>query len=358
MIPVSMSRKTPSFGQLSAYMDSEKSDSRYDLHHNYFVRGRENIAGAFFENSQTLKFRRNGNYLYHEIISITLEEGVDRRYAKESLREITLKYIQDRCPRNMVYGCLHEDHKDHLHYHLMISANEKDEAKRYWLTKSQYDKVKRDLEIHVLEHYPDLKQRKVITAKSDEKRISRKAAAQKRRTGKLERQEQVRDRIFAAMAHTSSFTEFEAKLKAQGFEYYKRGKHHGVKVSHDDGKLQNYRFATIGADVAFLEYLKALESLKMAEDAPEDDTAAQEPHRPSPKDELTNEAKGDEEAAESAQKASEAPETGDSPARDTEATQKTQESETLKEMRERRESRAERKREKALKQQKRKGKPR
>jgi len=164
-----MSRKTRSFGQLSAYMDSEKSDTRFDLHHNYFVRGRENIATVFFENSQQLKSRRNGNYLYHEILSITLEDGVNLSHAKECLREITLKYIQERCPRNMVYGCLHEDHKDHLHYHLMISANEKDEAKRFWLKKSDYDKIKRDLETHVLENYPELKQRKIVTADQKEK---------------------------------------------------------------------------------------------------------------------------------------------------------------------------------------------
>lgn len=366
MIPVSMSRKTRSFGQLIAYMDSEKSDTRYDLHHNYFVRGRENIAGAFFENSQNLKSRKNGNYLYHEIISITLEEGVNQQYAKECLREITLKYIQDRCPRSMVYGCLHEDHKDHLHYHLMISANEVGETQRFWLKKSEYDTIKRDLEIHVMENYPDLKQRKIITADQNEKRTSRKAAAQKRRTGKLERQEQVRDTIFGAMAHTSSFADFEAKLKAQGFEYYRRGKNHGVRVSHDDGKVQNYRFSTVGAGTAFEEYLKALDSLKAAEqsqeapeghteafsatDAKRDDQAAQK--------EPEAEAESCETDAESAVDGTDDIREADSPSRSAEAVQEPPESDTLKEFRERREAREERKREKALKQLKRKGKPR
>ena len=377
MIPVSMSRKTRSFDQLSAYMDSEKSDSHYDLHHNYFVRGRENIAEAFFENSKHLQSRRNGNYLYHEIISITLEDGVELRYAKDSLREITLKYISERCPRNMVYGCLHEDHSDHLHYHLMISANEQGEAKRHWLTKSQFDAVKRDLETHVLQNYPLLKQRKIITADQKEKRTSRKAAAQKRRTGKLERQEQVRDTIFRAMTHTTSFTAFEAKLKAEGFEYYQRGKHHGVKVSHDDGKVQSYRFATIGADTAFQEYLKALESLKAANDeqdgpqgqteafsatdAPKDDPAvqkgAEKPETPPEQDAPPSDADSREKAAENAREADRDSREGEEASMATKA-KETGESETLREMRERREARAERKRAKALSQHKRKGKPR
>ena len=265
MIPVSMSRKTPSFAQLAEYMDSEKSDSRFDLHHNYFSRNREAIVEEFLENASLLKSRKNGNYLYHEIISITLEDGVELKHAKECLREITLKYIQDRCPRNMVYGCLHEDHANHLHYHLMISANEKMEEKRFRLSKAAYGKVKCDLENHVLEHYPELKQRRIITADQKEKKLSRKASAQKRRTGKLDRQEWVKETVFQAMVHTSSFADFEAKLKAQDFEYYRRGKNHGVKVTHEDGKVQNYRFSTIGAGEAFEEYLKVLESLKSSE---------------------------------------------------------------------------------------------
>lgn len=382
MIAVSMSRKTRSFDQLAAYMDSEKSDSRFDLHHNYFVRGRENIATTFFENSKFLQSRRNGNYLYHEIISITLEVGVDMKYAKECLREITLKYIQDRSPRNMVYGCLHEDHKDHLHYHLMISANAKDEAKRHWLTKSQFDTLKRDLETHVLENYPNLQQRAIITADQKEKRLSRKASAQKRRTGKLDRQEAVRDTVFRAMSHATSFEAFQAKLKAEGFEYYRRGKHHGVKVAHDDGKLQNYRFQTIGADHAFGEYLRALGSLQLAEEAKTDDSkaasdrkadseqaenAAQKlPDRPdtessgrtsSREENAAQEPSGasQEQNEQSKQEEKRAEESGDdiSP---TEA--KSEASATLREFQERRAEREERKREKVLKQQKRKGKPR
>lgn len=382
MIPVSMSRKTPSFGQLSAYMDSEKSDSRYDLHHNYFVRGRENIAGAFYENSKALKSRRNGNYLYHEILSITLEEGVELRHAKECLREIALKYIADRCPRNMVYACLHEDHRDHLHYHLMISANEKGEAKRHWLTTKQFDTLKRNLETHVLENYSELKQRKIITADpkcslagEKEKRFSRKAAAQKRRTGKLERQEAVRETIFRAMTHTPSLAAFKEKLKTQGFEYYQRGKHHGVTVTHDDGKVQKYRFATIGAAEAFEEYLKALASLKFAEDIPEAPKGAVGREEASGTREATQDASERPDAATDTEDRQSGPESdekpfeerkpqneGESVSGEREAAEETPEasraSETLKEMREHRTERAEWKREKALSRLKRKGKPR
>ena len=274
MIPKSMSRKTPSFGQLVSYMSSEKADEHFDLYQNCLARGEADIAEAFLQNSQHLRKRKNGNYLYHEIISISLEQGVDRSHAKECLREIALKYIEARCPRNMVYGCLHDDHTDHLHYHLMISANAQHQSARLRLSKTQFDTVKRDLETHVLETYPQLKQRKIVTAERDEKKISHKASKQKQRTGKLERQEAVRATIVEAMNFASSFEDFKTYLEVKHYRFYTRGKHYGVEVTHDTGKIAKYRFATIGVHEDFESYLATLEQLKEAQKAPEDQREA------------------------------------------------------------------------------------
>jgi len=179
-----------------------------------------------------------------------------------------MKYISERCPRNMVYGCLHDDHTNHLHYHLMISANAQHQSARLRLTKAQFDTVKRELETHVLETYPELKQRKIVTAERDEKKISHKASKQKQRTGKLERQEAVRATIAEAMNFASSFEDFKSYLEVKHFRFYTRGKHYGVEVTHDTGKIAKYRFATIGVHEDFESYLAALEQLKEAEAAP------------------------------------------------------------------------------------------
>lgn len=370
-----MSRKTRSFDQLSAYMDSEKSDSRFDLHHNYFERGRENIATAFFENSKNLKSRKNGNYLYHEILSISVNEGMKREQAKEALRDITLRYLAERCPRNMAYGCLHEDHAEHLHYHLMISANERDEQKRHRLSKKDFDGIKRELEEHVLKTFPELEQKRIITASSEEKKISRKASAEKRRTGKLTRQKAARDRVFQAMMHTSSFAEFEANLKAQNFEYYRRGKYPGVIVTREDGTTEKFRLSTIGAGEAFEEYVKALESLKAAEediappnkasdapDPPADETKPEEPlERPQAaqaEDDHPTEPEATTDASEGVREGRDEPEAPEPFPEDQNETERPVEGDFLKEMQERREAREERQREKALQRLKRKGKPR
>jgi len=153
---------------------------------------------------------------------------------------------------------------------LMVSANEQHQSARLRLTKAQFDTVKRDLETHVLETYPELKQRKIVTAEREDKKISHKASKQKQRTGKLERQESVRATISEAMVHARSFEDFKAYLEAKHYNFYTRGKHYGVEVTHDTGKIAKYRFATIGAHEDFEVYLAALEQLKEAQAATEE----------------------------------------------------------------------------------------
>jgi hypothetical protein len=215
MIPKSMSRKTASFGQLITYMDCEKSDASFDVHHNCYARGQTHLAGEFFANSQHLTKRKNGNILYHEIVSISLEEGVDRSHAKDCLREIALKYIQARCPHNLVYGTLHDDHADHLHYHLMISANERGETQRFWHTKAQYKTIKRELEEYVLTTFPELKQSRVQAMESevieqgdDRSKDIGTSVSDKPQTAR----ETIAGAVLAAIDQATSFESFEAIL--------------------------------------------------------------------------------------------------------------------------------------------------
>ena len=265
MILKSLSRKTRSFFQLITYMDDEKADTHSELHRHCFTRGHDRLAGEFFENSKFLKSRKDGNYLYHEILSIDLKESVARSHAKQCLREIALAYVENRCPRNMVYGTLHDDHKDHIHYHLLISANERESRKRFRLTTKEFDTIKRELETHVLESYPELKQAPIVTVSKEEKKLSRKASDQKRRTGRLERKEAVASTILEAISQATTFEEFKKILSAQKFEYYTRGKNYGVEVTHDDGKIIKYRFAGLDVHETFEEFLAVVETLTQAQ---------------------------------------------------------------------------------------------
>ena len=301
MILKSLSRKTPSFGQLAGYMsetgymNTEKSDRRFEVFRNCFAQSADDIAAEFYANSQYLKQRKNGNYLYHEILSITVEDGVDREKAKEALRELALEYIGERAPNNMVYGALHDDHSDHIHYHLMISANERGSDKRYWISSKKLDRIKRDIEKRCLTEHPELKQQAVMTASNEEKKLSRKAAEQKRRAGKLERQDYAKRLIFEAMTHTTSMEAFEAKLAEKNASYYIRGKTRGVEVLHPDGKVVKYRFKTIDVENefnVFLANIEALENAQADEKLQAEETAQAEQVQPEADETLDDQTEG------------------------------------------------------------------
>ncbi|WP_330177977.1 hypothetical protein [Candidatus Vondammii sp. HM_W22] len=78
MIIKSMSRKKPSFGQLIEYMsDIDKSDEQYNVYQNTYSRKQDDIEQEFLSNAAYVARRKNGNYLYHGILSITKAEKLD-----------------------------------------------------------------------------------------------------------------------------------------------------------------------------------------------------------------------------------------------------------------------------------------
>lgn len=251
MIIKSMSRKEPSFEQLISYMSSEKADARYDLHWNCFSRDHDDLVAEFEENARLLSRRKNGNYLYHEILSLEVAEGADPQMYKERLRDIAERYVSERSPHNLAYGCLHEDHAHNLHYHLLISANERGERCRYRLPKRKFDTLKRELEAHVLKQYPELKQRALIGAVSSKEKMSVKAGEMQRRSGALPERESVKTVLQEAMAQTSSMHNFCFFLSEHGLEFYTRGKNFGVQATHESGKTRKYRFSTLGVHEDF-----------------------------------------------------------------------------------------------------------
>jgi len=267
MIIKSMSRKEPSFGQLAAYMSDEKSDRAFDLHHNLFARDPGDIATEFEANAQRLGRRRGGNYLYHEILSIDTRLCGQSREVRENLRLLALEFIQKRCPRNIVYGALHRDHAEHLHYHLMISANERGDAKRLRLTKAEFEAAKRELELSARTNYPELKQAEVITSSPQEKqdrretREGRKAREMKKRGARLTKTEALAQELRAILAYASSQAELERLLAEKGFTFYERGKHCGVRPIPGEGETKArkaYRFATLGIEVEHADFLERI----------------------------------------------------------------------------------------------------
>lgn len=246
MIIKSMSRKVPSFGQLLGYIDREQGQEAYRIRHNLMGRSPEAIRDEFERNGKLLSRRKNGVYLYHEIISITRASGLSEREQKEHLHDIAQSYIAARCRDNLVFGGLHQD-KDHsFHYHLMISANRAGETGRHRLTKAKFREIQVGLENHVLQHFPELEQ-KVAIGKKAERKSSRREEEMQRRTGERPQRDQVRDRVLEALQNAQDRDSLMQAFARCDLELYVRGKTLGVK-DHESGK--NHRLKTLDIELA------------------------------------------------------------------------------------------------------------
>ena len=251
-----MSRKVPSFAQLVAYIDRDEGQEAYRIRHNLLARDPERIMAEFERNGALLQKRKNGVYLYHEIISITRARGLSSEEQKTRLRDIAEQYISARCPDNLVYGGLHQDKEHSFHYHLMISSNRASDAKRLRLSKAQFREIQIQLERHVLEKYPELEQKVAIEKRSD--RQIRKAEAElERRTGQRPKREEVLSRVFAAYQASSDRDSLFAALGREGLELYVRGRNLGV-IDLESGK--KHRLNTLNTEMADRMQLRLTEA--------------------------------------------------------------------------------------------------
>lgn len=268
MIIKSMSRKEPSFGQLVAYMSDEKSDRAFDLHHHVFTRDPGDIAAEFEENARLLGKRKGGNYLFHEILSLDTRECGQGREVKEKLRLLAFEYIERRCPRNKVYGAMHRDHEGHLHYHLMISANERGDRSRLRFSPGQLAKTKREIERHCRETYPELRQPEVMDQSPEDRdkrrdqRKSQKQQEMEKRGAKLTKKEQLAQELRGMMAYTKSQAEFKRLLQDHGFTLRQNGKNWVIDPIAHDGetkKSKPHRFSTLGIHAEYEAFLDRVE---------------------------------------------------------------------------------------------------
>jgi len=237
-----MSRKEPSFNQLIDYMDSGRADARYSIYHNLYNRDPESLKNEFIQNAHYLRKRANGNYMYHEVISITRSNQIKLDEQKEKLRQIVHHYIQDRAQNNLAFAALHDDHDNNLHFHVIISSNELSSSKRHRLSKSKFDVIKKSLEKHVLQQYPELEQKELINKQSKEK-LSNKGAELKRRTGKTPQREAVREKVRQIFEKSDSIESLLNGFDQAGLDFYMRGKHPGLK---DRSTGRKHRIKTLG----------------------------------------------------------------------------------------------------------------
>lgn len=259
MIIKSMSRKVSSFGQLVAYVSRDAADRRFELRHNVLSNDTAALTAEFEDNGRLLQKRKNGVVMYHEIISITRGTKLMPDAQKEVLRSIALDYIKARAPQSLVYGQLHDDHKDHLHYHLVMSANALGDSKRHRLSKQEFRQIQVELEARVLQQHPNLEQALAIGKRARLRTLSQDGHELERRTGQLPKKQALRvtvEDIFTAAQNPQDL--FNCLTNA-GFELYRRGKSVGLR---DLKSGRTYRLATLGVGEAFNSMSRRFEMTK------------------------------------------------------------------------------------------------
>lgn len=273
MMIKSMARKTVSFGQLMAYFAAPEETGPAWLHN---LPGSElspaEIRREFQSNAHRLPTRRNGNILYHEILSFSPEDRDEATPAV--LEDLTRRYLELRAPRSLAYAQAHFD-TDCPHVHILISANEIGSSRRQRLTRQQFGQIKHTMETLQRQLYPELQHSLAVTKQQSRRTrerntstlpspATRRESERDRRLGGREqphpaprsRKEEIRATILEALTRCSSGAECYRSLQRQGLQLYRRGKTIGVEeiaaqAGRSTRKSRRYRLRTLGVAETF-----------------------------------------------------------------------------------------------------------
>lgn len=240
-----MSRKAPTFKQLIKYMEKEQGH-RAIIHNLYCSQSAEQdeIIKHFEDNAKFLPKRKNGNYLYHEVLTLENKHELDSKTLSSLLTELGEIYLQERASNQLAFAYIHTDTKNH-HIHFCISANELQSEKRKRLSKAKFLQVQKKLESHVLEKYPELNQSEIYnkSLSQEQMKTSSKEQAFKKRTGKLSKKEKMKNKLHGIFEQAKSIEELNNLLAENGFKLYQRGKTVGVVNLETNRK---HRLKTLG----------------------------------------------------------------------------------------------------------------
>ncbi|SFV67845.1 hypothetical protein MNB_SV-3-1338 [hydrothermal vent metagenome] len=229
MIIKSLSRATKSFEALYTYLTRDKASllNAFNLYADPYQK--QAVIQEFLNNAKHLKNARGKNYLYHEIISLN-PNTLPLQEQQHILTDLVSKYISLRAENHLSFTALHFD-KDHLHIHLMISANELEGTKRVRLSKKEFSTIQKELETYLNTTYPQLGLTKHYN--KDLNKIKSK-------------KELLKSTLDDLFSNSHSKEDFKSKSSELKLEFYTRGKTVGV-IS--EGK--KYRLKTLGVLEAY-----------------------------------------------------------------------------------------------------------
>jgi hypothetical protein len=233
-----MSRQNKSFEALYDYFTREKDAKLFAFNLYSNPNDKQRVINEFLQNAKYIKKARGKNFLFHEIISLQ-KSSLDRHLQKKILLELAREYIDKRAKDHLVLSALHQD-KEHLHIHLMISANRIGENKRARLSKVQFASIQKDLETFQNSHFPELYSKHYQSGHQIQSESRNEQEIKAKRHAKTNK-DRLKEMLFKSFEQADSEQKLRELLEHNGIHLYQRGKTVGVEF---EGK--KYRFGTLG----------------------------------------------------------------------------------------------------------------
>lgn len=259
MIIKSMSRKSTSFHQLYSYMNNSPHMGD-TLIWNIHRQRKNQLLHAFYKNASLLPAHAKGNVLYHEIISLKRCSTIPLERQQKALYDLCHKYLLSRGKDLLAYGKTHLE-KEHLHMHLMLSANALHQSKRHRLSKGDFRAIQQQCEQYIQQTYPELQQPSVYCPEQEPNKVNEPTQPKKKPQPSSSR-DHVKS-ILRELLEQERTISLEALLKQNGFILYQRGKNYAVSYCG-----QNYRIKSLGLEEAFLQSTDLTIDEKTAPQAP------------------------------------------------------------------------------------------
>jgi hypothetical protein len=247
------------FGKLIRYMNRgiEDGEGRAVLWHNFYGGDRtpeDEILREFEGNAKLLDARKNGNVLYHEILSFSKGHQARGDELYRMVADIGQEYLRERAPNQLGYGVVHLD-TDHIHLHLMLSANEAGRSDRVRLSKAEFAEVQARVERFTLERYQALAQTQIYGRERSPERLKTQVheQAMKARTGEPSRKEALKAKLHQLFERARTVDELGRLLSDEGVSFYSRGKSVGIVVRDQDGTERRHRLSTLGLESHYVQ---------------------------------------------------------------------------------------------------------
>lgn len=240
------------FAALAGYMNRGLADGhgRAVLWNNFYGgerAGEAEVVAEFEKNAELMRERKNGNVLYHEILSFSAGHTAEGDELYRMVADVGQEYLRERAPDQLAYGVVHLD-TDHIHLHLMLSANPAGKTERARLSKAEFAEAQKKTERFAIERYPELAQTKIYDAERRREKLKTNVREQsmRARTGQPSDKEAAKASMHQMFERAQCFADLAKLAETAGISFYQRGKTVGIVVKSADGQERKHRLSTLG----------------------------------------------------------------------------------------------------------------